>query len=209
MAETIYKKIIIFIIIMLVIPLVNAGWGDDGWGECGWGEECPIVEEEPITDLTSPAGSQTGDRTPEQIAMDTVPDGKEDCEEKGFIFYQGKCYECNSKSGRLVTNQETGEIMCQTCGTGYLITEEGKCIRDKGYTTELLANAETMIKENVVLALLMGLVLSVILVGVYKERKKKKKTFKEYAKKKEMEGMEKRDIKKRFKEYLKKQKEEE
>ena len=192
---------------ILMMALVNAGWGDDGWGECGWGEECPIVEEEPITDLTSPAGSQTGDRTPEQIALDTVPEGKEDCEEKGFIFHDNTCYECNSKSGRLVVDQETGEIMCQTCGTGYLITEEGKCIREEGYITELLMNTETMIKENIVLALLMGVVLRVVVFGVYKERKKKTKTFKDYEKKNE--GMQKRDIKKKFKEYLKKQKEEE
>ena len=184
---------------MLVIPLVNAGWGDDGWGECGWGEDCVIEEEGATTDLTSPSGSQTGDRTPEQIALDTVPDGKEDCEEKGFIFYQGACYECSSKSGRLVDNQETGEILCQTCGTGYIMTSDGICTID--FTTELLISK---IKETPILAALIAVVFVGISVGIYKENKKIKEKVKKYLKIEKGEGMG-----KKIREHLKKEKEKE
>lgn len=171
--------IITLVMILAIIPVAFAGWGDNGWGEGGWGEEIIVFTVSKI-----PSG---GGGTP-TFPIPIIPSETESINNTcslGWQLLDTRCYACNPERGYLKFNPEDRSVLCIECPKDFYL-QNSTChsiAKNETFYDAMFHIGNKLNPDNPKLAIsivILGLGLMVILgYDSYKKNKRKPEEMEE------------------------------
>lgn len=152
------EKLKYLLIFLLLLPIAFAGWGEGGWGECG------TVVTQSCSGGSSGGGSGGGGST--ALIYETGNEPTNGTCEQTEQLLDGRCYSCDKDKGYLEFNTDDRSVVCITCASDYILSDNRTCI--------LTAEKETKNYENLIFFAVVLIGLGILSSPIIKKFKKSK-----------------------------------